>query len=143
VLFCYDDLMKEQYRSADTLIDEARKKLDRLSPEDAVQKISLGALLVDIRYLEQRTRDGDIPGAVVVHTNEAEWRCDPESGYNHPSITPGAFLIILCNQGFQSSLLAARLVGMNLNLEGSTDVIGGFEAWKDSGQIVIPYEQGS
>ncbi len=130
--------MGDYYRPAEVLIEEARAKLNRLSPESAVQRMSLGALLVDIRYLEQRRLGGDIPSAIRVHTNEAEWRCDPDSEFRDPDITPGSFLIILCNQGYQSSLVAAGLLDMGLRLGGVTDVEGGFEAWRESGQLYIP-----
>ena len=63
--------------TVDEMLGEARAMLNRLAPDVAFREMERGALLVDIRYLEQRVRDGEIPNAAVVNRNEFEWRCDP------------------------------------------------------------------
>ena len=40
--------------------------------------------MIDIRPIEQRARDGDLPGAVVVDRNVLEWRLDPTSADRLP-----------------------------------------------------------
>jgi len=97
-----------------------------------------GALLVDIRYLEQRLRDGEIPSAVIVSRNEFEWRCDPSASWRHARIKPDDYeqrIIVLCNQGYQSSLAAANLI--RLGLANVTDVEGGMESWLRFGLPVV------
>jgi rhodanese-related sulfurtransferase len=39
-------------------------------------------------------------------------------------------VIVLCQEGYSSSLAAARL--QSLGLHRATDVIGGFDAWRDA-----------
>jgi rhodanese-related sulfurtransferase len=94
-----------------------------------------GALLVDIRGDDQR-RDGVIPGALVIPRNYLEWRCDPTSQWRHPVITRRDLRIILvCHEGYPSSLAAANL--QQLGLIHATDLDGGFTAWAAAGLPVI------
>jgi rhodanese-related sulfurtransferase len=43
----------------------------------------------------------------------------------------------LCRQGFSSSLAAASLHAIGLTR--ATDIVGGFEAWRDAGLPVTPF----
>ena len=86
-----------------------------------------GALVVDIRPVEQRSRDGELDGAIVIDRNVLEWRLDPASEHRIPEITGyGQRVIVMCNEGYQSSLAAATL--QDLGLSRATDLIGGFQA---------------
>lgn len=91
-----------------------------------------GALLVDIRSSEQRLRDGEIPGACQIDRTVLEWRLDPTSPSRISAATgPAVRVIVLCAEGYSSSLAAASL--LDLGLTNTTDVIGGFESWRDAG----------
>jgi rhodanese-related sulfurtransferase len=115
--------------TVEQLLDEARARLDRLTPESAQAAVRAGALLIDIRSELQRERDGVIPVSRFIARNVLEWRCDPASPWRDHAITDaGAGLIVICNEGYQSSLAAATL--QRLGLVDTTDVIGGFQAWK-------------
>jgi rhodanese-related sulfurtransferase len=124
----------------DEMLLEARSVLTpRLNALNAYTEMQQGALLVDIRYFEQRDRDGDILGALVIGRNEFEWRCDPAGLWRDPKIKQNDFtqrIIVLCNQGFQSSLAAANLV--RIGLTNVTDVEGGMESWLSSGLPTMP-----
>lgn len=86
-----------------------------------------GALVVDIRPVEQRQRDGELAGAVVVDRNVLEWRLDPTSPHRLPEAgDPGRRIIVVCNEGYASSLAAATL--QELGLRNATDLDGGFQA---------------
>jgi rhodanese-related sulfurtransferase len=119
--------------SVDELLERARSRLERLEPSQANAAMRDGrALLIDIRSETQRARDGLVPGALVVPRNVLEWRCDPASPHRDPRIDGRAqTLILICNEGYQSSLAAATL--QELGLMRTTDVIGGFRAWRDAG----------
>ena len=116
--------------SVNALLDEARRALVRLEPTEAQRASEVGALLVDIRPLEQRERDGAIPGALVIDRNVLEWRLDPASDFKDPSVGSQQSVVIICNEGYSSSLAAAtlRLLGRD-----ATDVIGGFQKWRQCG----------
>jgi rhodanese-related sulfurtransferase len=113
-------------RSIDDLLAEARSKLDRVRPEDLEAEITGGALVVDIRPVEQRDRDGGLPGALVINRNVLEWRLDPASDHRIPETSDGRRTIVVCNEGYQSSLAAATLCELGLD---ATDLEGGFQAW--------------
>ena len=118
--------------SADELLGQARCGLDRLSPERAQAALLVGALLIDICSEVQRERDGVIPGSRFIARNVLEWRCDPASPWRDEAVTDaGARIILICNEGYQSSLAAATL--QQLGLIDATDVIGGFQGWKAAG----------
>jgi rhodanese-related sulfurtransferase len=124
-------------KTVDELLAQARAALpDRPSPAEALQAQAGGALLIDIREDDQRREDGLIPGAIVLPRNSLEWRCDPASEWRHPAINRRDLRIILvCNQGYQSTLAAATL--QQLGLVHATDLDGGFSAWAAAGLPVI------
>jgi len=111
------------------LLAECRSVLDRVRPEDLTTELTAGALVVDTRPTEQRRRDGELPGAVVVDRNVLEWRLDPTSPDRLPGVDdPTRRVIVVCNEGYSSSLAAFTL--RRLGLARATDLIGGFQAWK-------------
>ena len=112
----------------DSLLARAREGLDRVEPRDLDAEVAAGALVVDIRPVEQRDRDGEMPGALVVDRNVLEWRLDPTSPHRLPqSPDPDGRVILVCNEGYSSSLAAATL--QQLGLHRATDLVGGFSAW--------------
>ena len=123
-------------KTVDELLTQARAMLPhRPSPAEALHAQANGALLVDIRGDDQR-RDGLIPGVIVVPCNSLEWRCDPASAWRHAAITRrDLHIILICQQGYQSSLAAATL--QQLGLIHATDLDGGFTAWAAASLPVI------
>ena len=116
----------------DELLAEARSRLDRVEPEEARAAQAEGALVVDIRAESQRAADGLIPGATFVPRHVLEWRLDPASPHRDPELArPEARVILICNEGYQSSLAAATL--QRLGLSRATDLAGGFQAWRAAG----------
>nr|WP_093652189.1 rhodanese-like domain-containing protein [Streptomyces wuyuanensis] len=116
----------------DELLERVREGLDRVEPREAYDAAGDGALLVDIRYAALRDRDGLIPGALVVERNELEWRLDPLGSHRAPQATSHDLrIVIVCNEGYASSLAAASL--RQLGLHRATDLVGGFQAWRSQG----------
>ena len=124
-------------KTVDELLARARSRLPgRPSPAQALHAHAHGALLIDIRGDDQRREDGLIPGAIVLPRNSLEWRCDPASQWRHPAITGRDLrIIVVCDQGYQSSLAAATL--HQFGLIHATDLDGGFTAWAAAGLPVI------
>jgi rhodanese-related sulfurtransferase len=125
-------------KTIDALLEEARAGLDRVPPEQAWAELQAGeALLVDTRTLEQRTEAGEIPGALVIDRTVLEWRLAPSSPWCVPEVRDAdARVIVICRQGFSSSLAAATL--QELGLHRATDVVGGLEAWRAAGLPLVP-----
>ena len=114
--------------AVDRLLALARAGLDRVQPGDLAAEVAAGAVVVDIRPVEQRERDGDLPGAVVTDRNVLEWRLDPTSPYRLPIATSAEVrYVLVCNEGYGSSLAAATL--RELGLRRATDLVGGYQAW--------------
>jgi rhodanese-related sulfurtransferase len=106
----------------------ARARLQRVAASELDAELAGGALVVDTRPWEQRQRDGALPGAMVIDRNVLEWRLDPASSARIPEVDGYATRIVLvCNEGYSSSLAAATL--QDLGLHRATDLIGGFQAW--------------
>lgn len=112
-------------------LEQARAGLDRLDAPAAALAVRDGAVLIDIRPSENRANEGTIPGAVVIHRNVLEWRLDPTSDARLPLADADLHAIIVCNEGYTSSLAAADLQA--LGVRRATDLIGGFRAWKAAG----------
>jgi rhodanese-related sulfurtransferase len=112
----------------------------RLQPHDAYAQMKAGALVVDVRTAEQIARDGRVPNALEISLNVLEWRLDPDSSSRHTG-APGLddVVIILCNEGYCSSLAAARL--QSLGFRAATDIEGGFRAWRERGMPVLKADQ--
>ena len=102
-------------KSIDELLEEARARLDHATPEQAQRELERGALLVDHRTLEQRREHGDVPGARVIGRTVLEWRLDPQSPHREPEVVDhDVRIILLCQEGYSSSLAAATLRELGL-----------------------------
>ena len=119
------------------MLAEARSRLDRLEPRDAAAAVAGGGVLLDIRAESQRESGGVVPEAVFVARNVLEWRCDPNSQWRDERVSdPARTVIVMCDEGYQSSLAAAML--QDLGLTHATDLVGGFQAWRAAGLPVRP-----
>jgi rhodanese-related sulfurtransferase len=123
------------YASVDELLASARRGLDRVTPQEAAARVEAGAIIVDIRPAWQRAADGEIPGSVIVERNHLEWRLHPGSGASLPQAADGQEWIVVCTEGYTSSLAAAALVSLGLP---ASDVVGGIHAWRAAGLPVVP-----
>ncbi|KWX25549.1 sulfurtransferase [Mycolicibacterium wolinskyi] len=118
----------------DAVLEAARARLDRLPAADVPAALADGAVLVDIRPAAQRAREGEVDSALVIERNVLEWRCDPTSDARIPqAVDDDVYWVILCSEGYTSSLAAASL--LDLGLHRATDVIGGYHALVANGQV--------
>lgn len=116
--------------SIERMLERARLGWTRLSARQAFDAQADGALIVDVRTEAQRAEAGEIPGAIVIDLTVLEWRLDPTSTDRIPEASWEQSYILICRQGYSSSLAVARLQA--LGLRWSSDVIGGVEAWLDA-----------
>lgn len=122
--------MTASYASVDELLAAARTSITRLEPYEAYDRVVGGALVVDIRPAWQRESDGEIPGSVIVERNHLEWRLHPSSGASLHQARDGQEWIVVCTEGYTSSLAASSLVSLGLP---ATDIVGGIHAWRAAG----------
>jgi rhodanese-related sulfurtransferase len=124
-------------QTIDDLLEQARQGLDRLGPREARAAVAGGAVIVDVRSETQRAADGTVPGAVFYPRNVLEWRCDPDSDARDERLADlDRHLIVMCDEGYASSLAAATLQQMGFSR--ATDLDGGCQAWRDAGLPVEP-----
>ena len=116
----------------DALLAEARQGVHRPGPAEMVAAQRRGALVVDTRTEAQRAEHGDLPGALAIDRLVLEWRLDPTSAHRIPeAVDHDIEVIVVCNQGYASSLAAASLRA--LGLHRATDLDGGFDAYRAAG----------
>lgn len=78
-----------------------------------------------------------IPGSIAVARSVLEWRADPASPWRDERIArKDSRLLLLCEQGYSSSLAAESLRGLGFTDVG--DIVGGMERWLDKGLPVEP-----
>jgi len=124
-------------RTIDEILAAARARLSRLTPAEAFADLTAGAALIDIRPAAQRAVAGEVPGSVVIERNHLEWRLDPASDARLPWVTGYELRpIVICAEGYTSSLAAAALQDLGLAL--ATDVVGGYQAWQAAGLPTAP-----
>lgn len=112
----------------DAVLAKARGSLSRLTPQETLAAMHRGAIVVDTRTDAQRKMQGEMPSVVVVDRTVLEWRLDPASGDHIPeAVDYDVEIVIVCRQGYSSSLAAASL--KSVGLWRATDMIGGVEAW--------------
>ena len=113
----------------DALLARARDAIaPRPGPADLAGVWAEGGLVVDIRPDELRERDGELPGALVIERNVLEWRLEPGGAWRIPELTgPDQAVVLVCDEGYASSLAAATL--REVGLRRATDLDGGYQAW--------------
>ncbi len=122
--------------AVERVLHSVRSRLDRVAVEDLADEVTAGALVVDIRPEVNRDAEGELPGAVVIERIHLEWRLDPTSPDRVADAVPGRRVVVVCNEGYASSLAAAslRLVGVGR----ATDLIGGYRAWRQHTDLHVP-----
>ncbi len=120
----------------DDVLAEVRTGLKRLDPLEAHEAQRAGALLVDVRPVHQREASGSIPGSVQIDLTVLEWRLDPACEAALPLADLDAHIVVVCQEGYSSSLAAASL--QRIGLHRATDLAGGVDAWVQQG---LPVER--
>ena len=116
-------------RTIDDVLESARRRISRLTSAEAQNAWRTGAVVVDIRPAAQRDAEGALPGALIIERNVLEWRFDPSSDASLPIADHDMQVIVVCQEGYASSLAAASL--QDIGVHRATDVIGGYAAWRE------------
>ena len=124
-----------RFRSVDELLADARARLERLDVDQAETALTDGVRIVDIRPAWLRAQEGEISGALVVERNHLEWRLHPASDARLDAAAPGQQWVVVCSEGYTSSLAADALNSIGVP---ARDLIGGFQAWAAAGRPISP-----
>lgn len=121
--------------TVDTILEEARSHLKRLEPHELHQLKD--PLIVDIRPIHNRQAEGEIENSVVVERIVLEWRLDPAGDWRLPGFDADTTVVVVCNEGWASSLAARDL--QRIGLANATDLVGGYRGWRAAG---LPIREG-
>jgi hypothetical protein len=66
----------------DQILAAARARIRRFAPAE----VPPDAVIVDIRSVDARVRDGVVPGALHIPRSVLEWRVDPTSEWRTPQL---------------------------------------------------------
>jgi rhodanese-related sulfurtransferase len=118
--------------SVNDMVADARTRIEGLSIEEVQSELEKGdALLVDIRDVRERWREGAIPGAKHVPRGMLEFWADPQSEYHKRYMDPQRRTIVYCAGGLRSSLAADVLQKMGYKDVAHLEI--GFDGWKKGG----------
>lgn len=123
--------------SVEAFLEDARAEIRRVTPAEADAVRLAGGLIVDIRPLPNRLAEGEIVDSVVVERIVLEWRLDPGGEWRLPGFTADTPVVVVCNEGYSSSLAARDL--KRIGVRRASDLIGGYRAWLAAG---LPVRQG-
>ncbi|MEE9298186.1 MAG: rhodanese-like domain-containing protein [Acidimicrobiia bacterium] len=120
--------------TASAMVDEAKSRIENLTPEEVAKEIEGGALMVDIREEEELRSEGRIPDAVSAPRGMLEFLVDPTSAYHREEFQPDRRIVLYCSAGGRSALGADTMQRMGYSQVAHLD--GGFTAWKEQGRPV-------
>ncbi len=122
------------------LVAEADATIKTVSAAEALERQEQGALIVDLRDIRERARDGFIPGSFHAPRGMIEFWVDPDSPYFKNIFGSGREFIFHCASGWRSAL-ATKAV-QDMGLEPVCHIGGGFGAWKKADAPVMRTEDG-
>ena len=114
------------------LIEAARAEIDEVPVADAIALAGdPGVLIVDVRDVRERQRDGFIPGSFHCPRGMLEFWIDPESPYFKPEFAGGKRYVFHCAVDWRSAL--ATQTAQRMGLSPVAHIAGGLKAWKEAG----------
>ena len=85
----------------DDMLEQARARIRRLDPRTAHEAAVNGALIIDIRSVTDRDRDGVVPGSLHIPRTVLEWRVGPDSPWRSPYAPDlDQETLVLCDHGY-------------------------------------------
>lgn len=114
------------------LVANAKTKITTLSVAKVQALIADDTvLLVDIRDIRERTREGTISGSFHAPRGMLEFWIDPQSPYHKPELATAKTLVLFCASAWRSALSVKTL--QDMGVENIAELEGGFAHWKSQG----------
>ena len=128
-------------KSSQTLVDEAQKKIETLTPSEVKNLIEKKEItLIDVRDIRELWKEGTIENSKHIPRGMLEFWLDPESSYYKSNkIQNIKKMVLYCALGLRSALATKSLVEMGF--KNVAHVNGGFDALKKSGFKVVAKEK--
>ena len=128
-------------KSSQTLVEEAQKKIQTLSPLEVKSLINKKEItLIDVRDIRELWKEGTIQNSKHIPRGMLEFWLDPESSYYKANkIKDIKKMVLFCALGLRSALATKSLIEMGF--ENVAHVEGGFDALKKNGFRVVEKEK--
>ena len=128
-------------KSSQTLVEEAQKNIETLSPNEAKTLYEKKEItLIDVRDIRELWKEGTIENSKHIPRGMLEFWLDPESSYYKTNkIKDMKKMVLFCALGWRSALATKSLVDMGFNNVAHVD--GGFDALKETGLEIIEKEK--
>ena len=128
-------------KSSQTLVEEAQKKIETLSPNEVKNLAEKKEItLIDVRDIRELWKEGTIANSKHIPRGMLEFWLDPESTYYQSNkIKEIKKMVLFCALGWRSALATKSLVEMGFTNVAHVD--GGFDALKKSGLKVVVKEK--
>lgn len=121
------------------LMAEANAVVPFIDPDEALELLTKGALLLDVRDAPEVEKTGLAQGAHHVSRGMLEFRADPGTPFHDKAFDPGRPIVLYCASGGRAALAGKVLIEMGY---AKVYNLGGFKDWAESGgavqQVVDP-----
>ena len=118
--------------SVAAMVESAKAAIEEVSVEDAIKAMSEdGVLIVDIRDVRERQREGYIPGSFHCPRGMVEFWIDPESPYYNKKFAEHDRFLFHCAVDWRSALTVETINKMGF--DGAAHIKGGFNEWREAG----------
>lgn len=115
-----------------TMVAGARKRIEQVDASDAIGMLeNPGVVIVDLRDVREREREGYIPNSFHCPRGMAEFWVDPQSPYYKEIFGRDVKFVFHCASGWRSALTVATLGDMGM--ENVAHITDGFNSWRDAG----------
>ena len=121
--------------SASDMVKNARARIEEIETPDLITMMEdPNVVIVDIRDIRERQRNGYIPGSFHAPRGMIEFWIDPESPYHKDIFAQeGKKYVFHCASGWRSALTVATLQDMGFE---AAHLKEGFSTWEKQGGAV-------
>ena len=128
--------MKTMKKGVMQLVEEARREIEEVEPEAAIAEAQeTETLVIDIRDVRERKRDGYIPDSFHCPRGMVEFWVDPESPYFKPVFAEKKRFLFHCALDWRSALTVKTVSDMGM--ENTAHIRGGLKGWREAGGPVV------
>lgn len=121
------------------MVAKAKATINELSAEEAIRLSGEAeTLIIDLRDVRERQRDGYIANSLHVPRGMLEFWIDPESPYHKSEFAEDRHFIFHCASGWRSALSAST--AQNMGLKPVSHIDGGLSAWVKAGGPITKSE---
>ena len=114
------------------MVEQARAEIEEVDTTDAIKESKEpGCLVIDIRDVRERKRNGYIPGSFHCPRGMIEFWVDPESPYFKDIFNEKKRFLFHCAADWRSALTVQTVTKMGL--ENAAHIKGGLNAWYEAG----------